>query len=95
MYTHYALYLIGLLVGVLLGLAFPFLASWWLALGVLAIIVGTELIGWWGFGSEHWAEYRRSFYALYPAIALFVAVGILLGSGAIGTALVTLGKLIS
>jgi hypothetical protein len=94
MYRILVHYLIGLLIGVPLGLAYPFLASWWLFLCLLIVIVAHELVGGWGFGA-HWREYRYYQHILYTGFALFLIVGILLGSGAVGTALVTLGKLIS
>lgn len=87
-------YVIGFLLGLSLGLAYPALASWWLLAYLFAIFAITELIGKTGFG-DHWDGYRFSSYLLYSFPCAVASLGILFGSGTIGTFLVATGKLIS
>jgi hypothetical protein len=87
-------YLIGLLVGVVVGLLFPGIPQWILLLCLLTTFVISELLGWWGFGN-HWSSYRLSSYALYAAVVVCIWVGTLLGSGMFGRLLVMVGELIS
>lgn len=87
-------YIIGFLLGLVLGLIWPILASWWIISYLVAVFVISELVGRWGFGS-HWNGYRFAQYLLYAFPWGIVALGILFGSGTIGSALVAVGKVIS
>jgi len=91
----WARYSIGLLSGVVFGLIFPTLIPQSLLFAcVLGVLVGNEIVGRWGFGS-HWDGYRLVSYALYTGVAVCAWIGVLLGSGKIGSLLVSLGSLIS
>jgi hypothetical protein len=87
-------YILGLMLGIILGLIFPAFASWWLLLIFLGVFIVSEVVGEWGFGG-HWSCYRFSSYILYAGPATFVLFGILLGSGKIGALLIEIGTLIS
>lgn len=88
------LYLFGFFLGVTLGLLIPEFVSWSLFfLGLFVIVLVTEAIGYWGFGS-HWREYRRDLYIIYSGPFVLILVGALLGSGKIGVLLVSLGTLL-
>jgi hypothetical protein len=59
------LYLFGFFLGVTLGFLIPEFVSWSLFfLGLFVIVLVTEAIGFWGFGS-HWRTYRRDVYIIY------------------------------
>ncbi len=89
-------YTIGLLAGIVCGFLFPKLIPSWVFLPILvATVVITEVVGYWGFGNGHWNEYRMSSYALYSAVVVCAVLGILFGSGKIGSLLVSIGTLIS
>lgn len=88
-------YIIGLLVGVILGILFPIIASTWVAiLNFVAIFIVTEIIGKWGFGHA-WNRYRVGCYILRTGVAMSAWFGVLLGSGKVGLFLIMIGKLIS
>jgi hypothetical protein len=87
-------YSTGLLLGVILGLLFPAIPSWPLFfLGLFVIVLVTEGVGSWGFGS-HWTEYRSTVYLVYSPPFVLLLVGALLGSGKIGALLVSVGTLL-
>jgi hypothetical protein len=91
----YFMYTLGLACGAILGFFFPAWTTWWvLILFFLGIFAVTELIVQLGFGNRlH--DYRLTLYAIYAGPAMCALIGILLGSGKIGTLLITLGTLIS
>lgn len=89
------LYAIFLLLGLASGFFFPASASMLLFVSILVItILATELIGSQGFG-DHWCEYRITVYITYPLAIVIALLGILLGSGKVGTFLITIGTLLS
>lgn len=89
------LYLFGFSLGVTLGLLISEFVSWSLFFaGIFVIVLVTEVIGSWGFGS-HWRKYRRDVYILYSTPFVLILVGALLGSGKIGALLVSIGTLLS
>lgn len=90
----YARFSFCFLIGVILGLIFPFLATWWILAGILVVLVVNEIVGQWGFGT-HWIDYRFPSYLLYTGAFVCLGVGIFLGSGHVGRLLIALGKLIS
>ncbi|QQS60825.1 MAG: hypothetical protein IPN70_02950 [Candidatus Moraniibacteriota bacterium] len=94
MRTFFSRYTIGLLVGTILGLAYPASASVWSFFILLGVLVVNELMGRWGFG-QHWNGYRLSSYALHFGFLACIWLGIQFGSGNIGTFLVFVGEKIS
>ena len=88
-------YMIGILVGVCWGLLFPNLIPLWCYIPILlATVVITEWFGHRGF-VDHWNGYRTSSYARYGAVVVCVLVGILVGSGKVGSFLIAVGTLVS
>ena len=87
-------YVIGFLIGVLLGVFFPALASWWSLFFLLGIFVINEFFGRLGFG-KHWRGYRFSSYMLFAFVVVFVFIGIFFGSGKLGELLIIIGTFIS
>lgn len=94
MRAFFSRYVIGLLVGIIFGLVSPALASAWGILVLLGVLIVNECIGRWGFG-EHWDGYRLISYVLYTGPVVCIWMGIQLGSGNIGTLLISLGQRIS
>ena len=77
-------YVLGLVVGVILGFIFPAYVSWRMFFGaVLIVIIGTGVVGRYVLGHT-WSGYLSSVYALVGGPLVLVCVGALLGAGCAG-----------
>jgi hypothetical protein len=96
MKTILPLYLVGFMIGVVLGVLFSIPISAWIIVlsGALLIVIVTEAVGSWGFGGR-WREYRVGVYVIWPAVVAFTLLGFLFGTGSMGRLLIAVGTLIS
>lgn len=90
------LYLVGFIVGLMLGIFSPILVPAWMIVlfGGLGIVIVSEAVGHWGFG-HRWHDHRLGWYILWPAVAVCTLLGFLFGTGAVGRFLVAVGTFLS
>jgi hypothetical protein len=90
----YVRFFVFFLIGIIIGLVFKSI-SYSLIISVMAaLLVACEIYGHYGYG-RRWREYRLVSLIFYFVPIVCCSLGIVLGQGDIGRALISIGKLIS
>lgn len=79
--VHYLICLaVGIGVGHFVLPPFPFV---WIVGAIVLIIILAEIIGWMGFGDEHWYAYRASMHLTHTGRVVMFCLAISIGNGSL------------